>query len=298
MKSSLAWNSLDHLVIGYPKLAGRMEQLPETAIFRRFDALNARNLLYLQAELTSIEEDLINLERKDSIDSDKQRYATDWYWLSQSQDQGSTDQLDLVHKMRATLKQYSMSIIIFECMSHPSLRTLDDALHIQAKIHKLDSPDDWDMETIQLFLESRAMRSELNVLKGSDATIWGLSKDPKSYKPDLIALRRRKRRDPFSTWLAESAIAALTHCGLSKRKRPSKTHGTVGIQDHTIVRITLGITTVLASLIPLASIALLYFVHDIRARLSIIAVFNLLVSTCLSFFTNATRSEIFAVSAA
>jgi hypothetical protein len=112
MPKSLVRRSLDDLVIGYPRLAGRMEQLPETAIFRRFDALNARNLLYLQAELTSIEDDLINQERSDSLDYAKRQYAVDWYWLSQSEDHGSTEQLDLVHKMRRTLKEYSKGIVL------------------------------------------------------------------------------------------------------------------------------------------------------------------------------------------
>jgi len=43
---------------GYPKLAGQIELCPETAIFRRFGALNAENLLYFQAELVWLETEL------------------------------------------------------------------------------------------------------------------------------------------------------------------------------------------------------------------------------------------------
>jgi hypothetical protein len=42
-------------VNGYPKLARHMGASPEIAIFRRFGALNAQNLLYLQAELVHLE---------------------------------------------------------------------------------------------------------------------------------------------------------------------------------------------------------------------------------------------------
>jgi hypothetical protein len=45
-------------IVGYPSLAGQIELRPETAIFRRFGSLNAENLLYLQAELTSLEREL------------------------------------------------------------------------------------------------------------------------------------------------------------------------------------------------------------------------------------------------
>jgi hypothetical protein len=40
---------------GYPKLSRLMAFYPEVAIFRRFGALNAENLLYLQAELQDLE---------------------------------------------------------------------------------------------------------------------------------------------------------------------------------------------------------------------------------------------------
>lgn len=84
-----------------------MEIFPEQAIFRRFGALNSRNLLYLQCELSSIEKQLIQQENADNDIPEKMRYALDYHWLSQSQDDGDTRQLELVMKMRKTLKEYS-----------------------------------------------------------------------------------------------------------------------------------------------------------------------------------------------
>src|SRR3954467_14336790 len=43
---------LGNHVIGYPRLACQMEIQPETTIFKRFVALNSKNLLYLQAEIS------------------------------------------------------------------------------------------------------------------------------------------------------------------------------------------------------------------------------------------------------
>ena len=51
-------------VRGYPKLAGQMGLRPEVAIFRRFGALNAENLLYFQAELALLERDLQEQQRE------------------------------------------------------------------------------------------------------------------------------------------------------------------------------------------------------------------------------------------
>lgn len=55
---------------GYPKLARFIGERPGFAIFRRFSELNARNLLYLQAELLDIEEELYETEMDDQRDQD------------------------------------------------------------------------------------------------------------------------------------------------------------------------------------------------------------------------------------
>lgn len=100
---------LRDIVIGYPKLAARMEIQPESAIFRRFGWLNAQNLLYLQAELISLEKQLRERQVADSTHTTgkKAQYALDWFWLSQSEDDGDTEQLDLVLRIRALLDEYS-----------------------------------------------------------------------------------------------------------------------------------------------------------------------------------------------
>ena len=95
--------------VGYPKLAAMMESLPEAAIFRRFGALNAQNLLYYQAELTYLEQKLHTQQHKDKTqgtDSEK-KYAVDWYWLVRARKYGDATQLDLVLKTRTLLKEYS-----------------------------------------------------------------------------------------------------------------------------------------------------------------------------------------------
>ena len=86
-----------------------MGLLPETAIFRRFGALNAQNLLYFQAELVFLEKQLRELELSDNKDPHgmKSQYALDWYWLSQSVDDGDDKQWKLARKIRATLREYS-----------------------------------------------------------------------------------------------------------------------------------------------------------------------------------------------
>jgi hypothetical protein len=176
------------------------------------------------------------------------------------------------------------------------LTMADDTLAQQARILKYPQPSTWDLHHIQNYLQSAEM-GELS-LTGDDATAWGSVDDRESYKPDLVALCPRAKKDAFSVWAAESAITNLFKCGCARLMRPSRVHGLVGYEDSTIYRITYWITSILASLIPIASIAVLYRVQSMSARLAIIAGFNVLVSICLMGLANAKRAEVFAITAA
>jgi hypothetical protein len=104
---------LDEFVMGYPRMAARMGLIPETAMFRRFGALNCRNILYLQNELCQLECDLQKREWADSASTTgmKRDYARDAYWLhsaSAARD-GDAKQRDLVMRLRTTLREYSSS---------------------------------------------------------------------------------------------------------------------------------------------------------------------------------------------
>ncbi|CAO2647111.1 Nn.00g080330.m01.CDS01 [Neocucurbitaria sp. VM-36] len=253
-----------NIVVGYPKLAAKIEIQPEVAILRRFGALGAQNLLYFQAELTDLERKVREQQVSDhnSTKGSKSSYAKNWFDLSDSENDGDTKQLELVMKIRETIKEY---------------RT-------------------WDLHYLQDYLHAPEMGPL--ALTGGDSTIWGSKTDRKSHASDLIALRPRAKKDAFSMWAAENTIFNLLKCGCTRFMKPSRVHGVVGYEDSTIYRITYWITSVLASLIPIASIVVLYRVQSMPARLAIIAAFNVLVSICLMGFANAKRAEVFAITAA
>lgn len=123
---------LQDSVVGYPRLGAQMALRPETAMFRTFAALNAQNLLYFQAELTLLETDLKRQQTEDSADKTgvKSQYALNWYDLRES---GENGQLDLMLKIRRTLKEYSKTppFLSFHDSTHyhvPSLRFITEDL--------------------------------------------------------------------------------------------------------------------------------------------------------------------------
>lgn len=94
---------------GYPTLASRMSLIPEIAIFRRFGALNAQNLLYLQAELQDMEQSLRDLQVRDNQSTGETSwYSTNWWYLAHAAERNTNpEQWVLVQEIRKKLDEYS-----------------------------------------------------------------------------------------------------------------------------------------------------------------------------------------------
>lgn len=94
---------------GYAKLSSWMTTDREIAIYRKFGALNAQNLLHYQAELVGLETELQEIASEDrrSQDSSKQLYADNWFELSNAEP-GKDRQLRKVLEIRKVLKEYSV----------------------------------------------------------------------------------------------------------------------------------------------------------------------------------------------
>lgn len=70
-----------------------MGSYPEVAIFQRFSALNAENMLYLQAEIKELELALRKQQKKDRESSHRDRilYSRDWSALKESGEADAED---------------------------------------------------------------------------------------------------------------------------------------------------------------------------------------------------------------
>lgn len=157
-------------------------------------------------------------------------------------------------------------------------------------------PGSGDLKNIQNFLATREMGPL--ALTGEDAAIWGSTLNPEEHSSDLIALLHRHNEDIFSKWFTEKAIIQFFKLGLHRWGKPRAIHGLPSFHESTLLGITYLITSVVASLLPIASISILYYVRSMEARLAIIATFNLVVALSLTAFTTAKRSDVFAVVAA
>lgn len=103
-----------HYSRGYQKLSCLMGKLPEFAMYKRFGALNALNLLYLQTELADLERKLHASSEFAAYSSDPLESESDfdWTFLVRTDASGAhTEQYKLILRIRDLLHQYSRSVL-------------------------------------------------------------------------------------------------------------------------------------------------------------------------------------------
>ncbi|KAM7214997.1 hypothetical protein V8F06_009599 [Rhypophila decipiens] len=277
---------------GYHRLAALMGAHPETAIFRRFGQLNGLNLLYLQAELTNLENDLHRAAKSDSKSSHYERsiYARDWQTLHESgdakaeKDGGNPTQWNIMLQVRDKLNEYN------------------HALYLQHIITKIGPPNKQDHRFLQTWIRAPSMGNVY--LLGPDSDVWEKQFDD----TELVCLLPRSNDNIFARFISNRFIRWYHHLIGHLFKTPTKVsdneHAT-RIYDNTVHYSQTSLTqlsnilgTVFASLLLVGSIVILYFIQRMELRLLMIAIFSVVFSLGLCLFTNGRMVEIFSASAA
>jgi len=157
---------------------------------------------------------------------------------------------------------------------------------------KLKDPSKYDLLSIREWLETPNMGS-LSLL-GLDRTTWGEGNfiDPGH---DLMSLNSGLIEDRFSRWLDERFLSwfhrifwhRVTNCNADPES------GIISYDTDIVNRTAARVTTIVASSLPILAISILYCVTSMNVRLGLVATFSIVFTTCLTFFTNIKRGEIF-----
>lgn len=96
---------------GYPRFSAFLVDDPDKTgtIFRRFDRTSARNILYLENELSSLEARLDGLENECDLNYSTRVYVRDWTALNNAADKGEAKAAEirsLVIEVREKVKEY------------------------------------------------------------------------------------------------------------------------------------------------------------------------------------------------
>ena len=267
---------------GYAKIASRISLHPELGIFRRFSALNAQNLLYLQAEIHELEANLREYAAEDAAQPTtcpRSRYSRNWHKLANSLD----------HDRR----QWQTMLLLRE-----KLKEYNEALTQQALIARYyRKPRDHDLDVLRTCLRSTSLP---DYLLGLDSTIWD---DPLISATDLISLTPQDpdADDRLTTWISSYLLSPFHSLIGRHYKSPTPDFGAENLTDYSdkaIVKVSSILATVVSSVFPIVGVIILFFVEDLLARIGIVASLTAVFSAVLAVVTRARKVEIFAATAA
>ncbi|KAG9185127.1 hypothetical protein G6011_07671 [Alternaria panax] len=134
-------------------------------------------------------------------------------------------------------------------------------------------------------------------MKGRDARTWGTSNDPDSHVPGIVCVHPRLKEDKFSRVVSERVMYLFKY-GLGLFTKGNEHLSQKVYHDTTIIEITLLVSFMIAAILPIAYILVLIQLESLKAKLWTIGAFNVGMSFCLTFFANAKRAEVFAVTSA
>ena len=96
---------------GYPSFADFIAADADAAIYRKYEHLSARNILYLQSELHDLEGQLneldsLDLREKELCDEESQKIARYWRHYSGANSPRAMKHRELQEKIRSKIKEY------------------------------------------------------------------------------------------------------------------------------------------------------------------------------------------------
>ena len=102
-----------HYLKGYPSLAAFIasDKDKSTAIYRRFDRLSARNLLYLQSELADLQAQQDAFDEEDrNAGIEVKGIASNWEAFrkkaAEVDNEGQKERMELIQEIRGKMKEY------------------------------------------------------------------------------------------------------------------------------------------------------------------------------------------------
>ncbi|KAL5337872.1 hypothetical protein BJX70DRAFT_399145 [Aspergillus crustosus] len=277
----------------YDTLAALMTNDKGLSIFRSFKRLNAKNLLYLQAEIAIKEKELNMLIQRDH-DLEAQRTNSNVSHSNTAGNRGSSPVFG--GKMSCSVRMLKEGIEPSEqwvkwLEVRELLEKYNTALTQHAQLLRLKPPYARDLDIFRDWIKSKAFCS-----MAVERNQWFGAKGENT--EDLIALRGRYDNvDSLTRWAFRVAIP-VWHRYMGNGKGGDLETGTVYYDDEKIIRATRVTSTITSSVIPASSMLVLYLVNDMIWRLVIIILYNIGFSIIIGLLAKARRVEVFAASTA
>ncbi|KAF2124044.1 hypothetical protein P153DRAFT_391077 [Dothidotthia symphoricarpi CBS 119687] len=243
---------------------------PELLVFRRFDLLNARALLYLQSELMTLEVQLLELDKEDMNDGsmDVMLAARCFEVLTSRAAQDfprEAERIELIRRIQDVSYRYNKMLVV------------------QSQVQQIAAPKTrvWNVFTNWFRQAKPFVGHSRHLLR-------------KKTKEDFVAIGAVGDHDVL-TRVVEYLTGRIVAW---KRSSSNSQEAPMYYKHQTVARIITLISIIGATLLLEAAIVGLYVVTNDHVRFVLIAVFIALFAVALSLFSNARRAEMFGATAA
>ncbi|KAJ4556444.1 hypothetical protein HRR78_002105 [Exophiala dermatitidis] len=302
----------DGTLKGYPKAARLMEQFPDAAIFRKFTALTAFQLMSLQAELLDLEDQLWQTCKDDDASQDeKTRKRTRQFFTLHKSRAPDDDQLKLLRRSRQKVQEYCAS------KSTPEIRAIEtrswkcanaaapDSLLLKgAQVQGLQPPLEENLRFLRDRLDEESVQDKDGpvFLAALERFTWHYS-DTHEYVSLVRNLDADSEMADVKKWLSPKLIDwyhelwGIKHQSSSSVEQAPGWEGVRVYNNETLkkFRFLFKLTaTILASLTPAVTILILYYVRTTISRIGITIALTAAFGLILAFCTAANMKEVFA----
>ncbi|KAI4218417.1 MAG: hypothetical protein LQ349_008727 [Xanthoria aureola] len=296
--------SLDHYIVGYPKIAALANADPSFLIYRKFGWLHNRLLLYLQDELVALEYKLNKLDRNTFANDNDVKLK------SRREDYNNPGlRRDTVKQIAEKLKEYgqlihlhpSLSISILHTAQAIPILTLDTDEHLLRfqKIQAIKRPTLRNQTSFYNFMtQTRSIvSSESNwIREGVDLAALAHEEEPGRFGAFLIDLFHK-----ISTRATQAIFRTREQETITGHERAFL------VSSHRLDVFLRLVLTVLAAILLLLPVVVLFELqptdparvrHNAGLQILTVFVFTLVFSAACSVCTKASRQQVFAAMAA
>ena len=236
-------------------------------IFKRFDRLTTRNLLYLQAKLSSLEAKQIAYDQEVLLsgDIDSKTAATSWEDFQRLAEADGHDREKKGMSLAREIEQ--------------TLETYHSALKRYSRILDLPKPAPTTLKALKRF---RA--SSRGTLRKESSTVL-------DDEDDLVGLVAPASQDRLTTFILERFAWLF----VTSQTTPQ---GTAYVRAKTLARIVTLLSTLLAAVLLIGAVVSLNYAPNQNIRLALVAVFTIAFAGTVALLSSAGRSEVFVATAA
>ncbi|KAI9038287.1 uncharacterized protein KD926_010943 [Aspergillus affinis] len=173
---------------GYDKIAAVFARDPGCSVFRRFDKLGAKSLLYYQAQLANIEEDLEEIIAKDEAAEDEDR---PYYQFS----------VRCLQDSLKSAKQEDKAQWLKFLEARELMENYYKALIQQKEILKFNNPNENDRLNFQQWLAQQSVKDNVYFATCAEMDIY----DSKNNNDMITVSDKEQDVDKMSRWIFEQS---------------------------------------------------------------------------------------------